>query len=130
MAIAAVLNKITALNTVTAVTSTPATSSVADTAEEFTITPTVGGERLSITCSAANSHGSVSLSVAAGDFWNAPSAALTLTIPQNTTKTFTLDSSKYLQNDGTYAITATPASGKRLATDHAFQITVIENKAL
>lgn len=124
------VNKITALNTITAVTASPATADTADLAQLFILTPTSPNEKLVIQCSVADTNGAVALSVAAGDFWNAPASALSLSVAQNTTKTFTLDSSKYLQNDGTYQITATPASGKKLKTDHAFTMTVIENKAL
>lgn len=120
------VNKITAKDTVTTVTASPATETVADTAQIFNITPTRPGAQHSITCSVANSHGSVTLSVAAGGLVNAGSA-LTLTIPQNTTKTFQLSGTKYLSSAGVYAITATPASGKILLTNHAFTMTCIEN---
>jgi hypothetical protein len=123
------INKITSLDTVTAVTASPATEDVANTTQLFTITPTVGNEKLVVACSVANTHGAVSLSVAAGGFHGA-SAALVLSIPQNTTKTFTLDSSKYLSKTGVYSITATPASGKKLASEHALTFTVIEPKAM
>ena len=123
------INKITALDTVTAVTASPATEDTANTTQLFTITPTSPNEKLVVQCSVANTHGAVALSVAAGGFHSA-SAALTLSIAQNTTKAFTLDSSKYLSSAGVYSITATPASGKKLASEHALTFTVIEPKAM
>lgn len=128
-AVTVTINKNIALDTVLALTASPATETVADTAQVFNITPTSPTEKLVITCSNANSHGSVSLSVAAGGFHSAASA-LTLTIPQNTTNSFVLDPSKYLSKAGVYAITATPATGKVLATNHAFTMTAVENKCI
>lgn len=123
------VNKVIAKDTVTAVTASPATEDVAGTAQIFNITPTKPNERMTITCSVANSHGSVTLTVAAGGFVNAPASALSLVIPQNTTKTFQLEPTKYLSSAGVYAITATPASGKQLTTNHAFTMTAIETMA-
>ncbi len=120
------VNKITARDTVTAVTASPATETNADTAQIFTITPTRPRQQGVLTVSVANSHGAVALSVAAGGMVNA-SGALSLSVAQNTTKTFQLDPSKYLSKTGVYTITATPASGKILATNHALTFTFIEN---
>jgi hypothetical protein len=128
-AVAVTQNKNVALDTVLAITASPATNDQANLTDVFSITPTSPTEKLVITCSNANSHGSVSLSVAAGAFHSA-SAALTLTIPQNTTNSFVLDPSKYLSSAGVYVITATPATGKILLTNHAFTMTAIENKCI
>lgn len=128
-AITCAVNKNIALNTVLAITASPATNAVADATDVFSITPTSPTEKIMITCSNANSHGSVVLSVAAGGFHSAASD-LTLTIPQNTTNSFVLDPSKYLSKAGVYVITATPATGKILLTNHAFTMTVIENKCI
>lgn len=100
-----------------------ATSSVADTAEEFVLTPTKNDDKTIVRVAVANTHGSVTLTVTAGDFWMG-GTALTLTCVQNKTTIFQLESAKYLQSNGTYVITATPAGGKRLATDHAMTLEV------
>lgn len=120
------VNKPSAMNAVTAVVASPATEAVADTAQIFYITPTKPGEMMTILCSNANGHGSVALVVAKGAFVNSV-ADLALTIPQNTTNTFQLDSTKYTQADGKIKITATPAEGKILLTNHAFTMTVVES---
>lgn len=129
MAITATASKITALDTVATITAIPATSTVINTAETFEVTPSAPAEKVLIMCTAADSHGTVDLEVAAGDFHNA-SAVLELEVAQATTKGFILDPSKYLSDDGKYSIKATPATGKRLLTDHAFKMTVCELKAI
>lgn len=128
-AITCTVNKNVTLGTVLPIVESPATNTVADQTDVFSITPTSPTEKIVITCSNANSHGSVSLSVAAGGF-HAAGSALTLEIPENTTNSFVLDPSKYLSKAGVYVITATPATGKILATNHEFTMTVIENKCI
>ena len=128
-AITCTVNKNVTLDKVLPIVASPAKNEDADKTDVYSITPTSPTEKIVITCSNADSHGSVKLSVAAGGFHSAGSA-LTLEIPENTTNSFVLDPSKYLSKAGVYVITATPATGKKLLTNHAFTMTVIENKCI
>lgn len=124
MAVTITNTTITAINTITTGTSNAATSSVIDATEVFTLTPTVPSKRIAIRISVANSHGTVAFSVAANPGYRGK--AVTFSVAQNTNKYIVLDSSEGLSATGTVVITATPASGKRLATDHALAIEVVE----
>ena len=126
MATAVTMTDISAFNTATAVTKVAATADVADTAEEFTITPTKRDGLLVVrinNVSAAN--GTVAFSVAAGGLW-AAGAAKTGTVAQGVSSDVVLEGGKYKKADGTIAITITPASGKKLKTDHTLSIEAIQ----
>jgi hypothetical protein len=110
-------------NTPVAVAAAAATSSVIDTAEDFEITYGTGDGRVLILATVADTHGSVVLTAPAGAFW--AGMAQTVTVPQNAESAFVLEGAKGKLADGTIVITATPASGKRLATDHALKIKAI-----
>lgn len=112
-------------NTITTITDNAATSSVIDATEVFTITPTKADARVAIIIKNGPTHGSVTYSIDAGDFWAAGNA-LTGTVAQATSRGIVLEGAKYKKNDGSYSITFTPASGKRLATDHALVVQVIQ----
>ena len=124
-AISVTNNTLTARDTIKAITATSSTSSEINVAEVFEFTPVKGADHCLIIATVANSHGTVAMSVAAGDFWRAI-AVKTFNCVENATTAITLDTSKYLQDDGTISITATPASGKKLYTDHALSIEFIE----
>ena len=70
-------------------------------------------------------HGAVAWSIAAGDYWAAGSAK-TGSVAQATTELIMLEGAKYKTQAGTIAITLTPASGKRLLTDHAAAVNCIQ----
>ena len=113
-------------NTITTITANAATSSVIDTAEVFTITPTKSDQRVLITINnVASNQGTVTYSIAAGGFWGAGSA-LTGSVAQGISRGIVLEGAKYKAAAGTIAITVTPASGKRLLTDHAMTMQVIQ----
>lgn len=100
-----------------------AASSVIDTAETFEFAS--NGKPFIVLASVANTHGSVALTMTAGDAW----AGLAKTIGaavQNKTTAFYVESGFALLDTGKIEIVATPASGKRLATDHALKLQVIQ----
>jgi len=123
--IAVTTNTIAARGTKKVVTASPATSSVANAAEVFVFTPTRGADQCVVLASVANSHGSVTYSIAAGDFWAGDDAG-TGSFAQNTMNALIIDTAQYLQSDGTIVITCTPAENKRMATDHVFTFYLIE----
>lgn len=126
MAVSVTNTDVVTVNTEYAVTKNAATSTVIDATEVFTITPTKGVEKVLIFIEVtAGDQGAVAYSVAAGEFWAATSA-LTGSVAQGTTDVITLETAKYMAQAGTIAITFTPASGKRLLTDHALKVYVVE----
>lgn len=125
MAVACV-NSTILLNTITTETKNLATSSVIDATEVFTITPTVADEKVMILIeNIATGQGTITYSIAAGGFW-AAGAALTGSVAQGLSRAIVLEGGKYKAQAGTIAITFTPASGKRLLTDHLLQVGVIQ----
>lgn len=114
---------IAARNTKYEPTANAATADTANETQKFIITPTVGDDKTLIRISVGDTHGAVAYSVAAGDFWMGISA-LTGSAAQAKTSLITLETAKYLQSDGTIEITFTPASGKKLKTEHALSVEV------
>ena len=109
------------------VTANAATADVADTAEAFTITPTKSGNHVVIMFTNAAANGAYTYSIPVGALWAGDTlTAFTGSIAQGTTEAIQLASGKHLSADGTYVITLTPASGKKLLTDHAATMQVIE----
>lgn len=103
-----------------------ATSSVIDAVEVFTITPTKGQDKMIIEIEVADTHGPVAASLGAGvQYW--PSGALAWSCPQaKTTIMHVSDIGRFMTTASTILLTLTPASGKRLLTDHAAKVGVIE----
>lgn len=126
MAVNVTNSTIAAFNTVAAVTSNPATAEVDGTAEVFTITPTETTARLLVLIggTGAAADGDITYSFAAGDFW--AGAAVTGTVTKNTEKIIQVETSKVLQDNGTIALTLTPASTDSLKTNHAAYVKVFE----
>jgi len=124
MAVSAVNTQLVT-NTITTITDNAATSSVVDATEVFTITPTKADQRVAIIIENGPTHGTISYSIAAGGYWAAGSA-LTGTVSQATSRAIVLEGAKYKAAAGTIAITFTPASGKRLFTDHALVVQIIQ----
>ncbi len=106
------------------VTVNDATEDVADTAQTFNIKPTHADYKTAIMIE-NGAGGALAWSIAAGDFWAATSA-LTGSVAASKREAIVLDSAKYKTDDGIIAITLTPASTKKLKTDHSASITVVE----
>lgn len=113
-------------NTITTATRNAATSSVIDATEVFTITPTKADHKVIIYIeNVAADQGTLTYSIAAGGMWAAGSA-LTGSVAQGVGRCIVLEGGKYKSSGGDIAITFTPASGKRLFTDHALRVTVFQ----
>ena len=113
-------------DTVSILAGDAATADVANTAEIFTITPTKGVDKMIIDVAVANTNGTVACSLGAGaGYW--PSKALTWNAVQNKTSHMHVsDIARFLTTSGTILLTLTPASGKKLLTDHTAVVEVIE----
>lgn len=123
----AVANVSLAKNAVTVLTTTAAAADTIDLAEVFTITPTKSDARFMIVVNnASGANGAVALSLAAGEFWAKPAAALTGSVAQGVRSAIVVESAKYMKKDGTLALTVTPASGKKLKTDHTLVVSVVQ----
>ena len=126
MAVSVTNTSVADYNTAGVVTANAATSSSVNGTEVFTITPTRADHRvILIMHETSGSHGTVTYSIAAGGFPQAGAAYTGSGVAQGTLVTLQLDA-KYKSATGTYVITFTPAVGKRLLTDHAFKMYVIE----
>lgn len=125
MAVTVTNSTITNFNTITTLTDNAATVDVIDATEVFTITPTKGDGKVVIEIDNGPTNGTVTYSIAAGGFWAAGSA-LTGSVAQATKRGIVLETAKYKSQDGKIAITFTPASGKKLLTDHALKVRVIQ----
>ena len=114
---------IAANNTQYEPTGNVATVDDADATQKFIITPTKGEEKTLIRITVAAVHGTVTFSVAAGPFWMGI-AAKTGSVAQAKTSVLQLETAKYLQSNGTIEITFTPASGKKLKSEHVLTVEV------
>lgn len=125
MAVAITNTLISALNADQTLTQNAATSSVIDTAEAFTYTPTGKDNKVLIGFVNGAGHGAVAYSIAggAGVFGT---AAKTGSIAAGATEVIQIETGRYMSASGTVVITLTPASGKRLLTDHAAAMWVAE----
>ena len=117
---------ITALNADQTLTSNAATSSVADAARVFTITPTGKANKTAIAFVNGAGHGAYTYSIAAGANVFKASAAKTGSIAAGATEVIQLDMGRYTSAAGKIVVTLTPASGKKLLTDHAAAMWVVE----
>lgn len=118
-------NKITALNAFQAVTKMAADADTADLAQKFIYTPTGKDNKIAILIDVAATNGSVATSIKAGTrVFAGPTK--TGSVAQATTGVVQIETGKYMQADGTIEFTLTPASGKKLLTDHAAKVYVIE----
>jgi hypothetical protein len=125
MAVTITNTKLVSMNTGLAMTANAATSTVIDTAEVFTATPTRPDYKLVYIIYNGSGHGAITYSIAVGDFW-AGTSAVTGSVAAGASVAIELEGGRVKQDDGTVAITLTPASGKRLLTDHAAGMYVIE----
>jgi hypothetical protein len=124
MAVTVTKTTITTINTDQTFTANAATSTTANEAEVFTVTPTKSSGKSAIVFGNATGHGAYTYSIAAGDLW--AGAAITGSVAAAALEVLEYDSAKVLQDDGTIAITLTPATGKVLLTDHAAKIYHLE----
>ena len=125
MAVAVTNTNLVKFGTEVAVTSNAATSTVADATEVFTITPTVKGSKVLIIIGEGAGDSAVGWSFAAGAQWGS-TAVDTGSVAAGTEEAIVLDSAKHLSAAGTYLLTLTPASGKKLLTDEAAYVKVIQ----
>lgn len=126
MAVTITKSTISALNAIATVTKNLATADTDALAEVFTVTPSKAGNKFVIIIggTGAAADGNLTYSIAAGDFSN--SIAITGTVTKNTEKMIEIDTLRVKQDDGTIAITLTPAATDKLVTDHAAYIKFIE----
>jgi hypothetical protein len=128
MAVAVTNTLLTALNADQTLTMNAATSSVIDATEAFTITPTGKPNKTLIALYNGAGHGAITYSIAAGANVFKAGAAKTGSIAAGATEVIQLDMGRYTSATGTIVCTLTPASGKRLLTDHASGMWVAELK--
>lgn len=104
-----------------AVTANAATTDVIDEAQKFIFTPNKQDGKTLIRITVGPTNGAVAFSVAAGDFWMGIDAKEG-SVAQATSEVIQIESAKYMKDDGTIEVTFTPASGKKLLTDHALSV--------
>lgn len=126
MAVAVTNTKISALNADQTLTANAATSSTIDQAEVFTITPTGKPNKTAIVFTNGAGHGAYTYSIAVGSGVFKSAAAKTGSIAAGASEIIQLDMGRYTSSSATIVVTLTPASGKRLLTDHAASMAVIE----
>lgn len=100
-----------------------ATSTAANTAETFEF-DSLGGPFI-VLATVANSHGSVSLALTKGDGWAGQAISIGDAV-QNKVTAFLVEPAYGMQDTGKIEIKATPANGKKLLTDHALTLGVIQ----
>lgn len=108
-----------------------ATADVGDLAEVFTITPTKGMDKIIIEVEVADTNGAVACKLGkGGQYW--AEADLEWSCPQaKTTIMHVSDIARFMKHVAkevadTMELTLTPASTKKLKTDHAAKVAVIE----
>jgi hypothetical protein len=126
MAVTVTHSLISALNADQTLTFNAATSSVINDTEVFTITPTGKANKTVIAFVNGAGHGAYTYSIAAGAKVFKAAAAKTGSIAAGATEIIQLDMGRYTSSTGTIVVTLTPASGKRLLTDHAANMWVAE----
>lgn len=98
-----------------------ATADTANLAEVFTFTPNKQDGKTLIRITVGPTNGAVAFSIGAGDFWMGINPK-TGSVAQATSEVIQIESAKYMKDDGTIDITFTPASGKKLLTDHLLSV--------
>lgn len=125
MAVSITNTLITALNADQTLTQNAATSSVIDAPEVFTYTPTGKDHKVAIIFGNGSGHGAYTYSITAGAGVFG-CAAQSGSIAAGALEVSQSESGRYIQTAGTILITLTPAFGKRLLTDHAAVVYVLE----
>jgi hypothetical protein len=117
--------KITTLNADQELTFMAADADTANLAQDFIYTPTGRDNKICIGVQVGDTHGAVAYSIAAGaGVFGLP--AKTGSIAQAKTEVIQIETGRYMLADGTIKITLTPASGKKLASEHAAKVFAIE----
>jgi hypothetical protein len=116
---------ITALNADQTLTANAADANTNDLPQIFNYTPTGKDGKVAIIISVGDTHGAVAYSIAggAGVFGT---AAKTGSIAQNAMEVIQIETGRYMLATGKVAITLTPASGKKLQSEHLAKVYVIE----
>lgn len=125
MAVTITNSLVTELNQEQTLTMNAATSSVINETEVFTYTPTGKDSKIIIGIQVATGHGAVAYSIANGVGVFAKGAE-TGSVAAASTEFLQPETGRFMSATGTILITFTPASGKRLLTDHALNVWVIE----
>ena len=128
MAVTVTNTLISALNAEQTFTANAATSTTIDEAEVFTITPTGKDNKMSIVMGNATGHGAFTFSIAAGAGVFSTGVACTGDVAAGALEVIQIETGKYMSAAGTVVVTLTPASGKRLLTDHAAVMYELELK--
>ncbi len=106
-------------------TATAATVDTADKTEEFTYTPTGKANKVIFGIAVAASNGAVKVK-----FTKSPGvfggADLEISAAEGKTTVVQVEQGRFVQANGTFKITMTPATGKKLKTDHTATIYAIE----
>lgn len=121
MANTAVTNLTMALNTAKDYTTTAAVADTANLAEIFDLDIPKDGMTIIFINNVSALNGTVTFSLAAGDMWGA-TVALTGSVEQGKSTALQVDSARFKKSTGLMALTVTPASGKKLKTDHALTV--------
>lgn len=125
MANTAVTNvTVAALNTQYDLAYTAATVDTANGTEVFDITPTKAYGKIAVVIQVGDTNGAVAYSFAKGDSVGA-TGAITGSVAQAKTKIIVIEDAK-IRKGGKYVLTLTPATGKKLKTDHTAQVGLIE----
>lgn len=112
------------LNAAKVSTATAATVDTIDLIEVFDITPVRDSGFYIEINNVSGASGTVTYSLAAGDLY-AATAALTGSVAQGVSAIICPESAKYKKSTGKYALTITPASGKKLKTDHTLTVKAV-----
>jgi hypothetical protein len=111
---------------VTTLTYTACTETGDDDTEDMWFTVPAGRrgtQRIIVIVTVADSHGAVDIKIEAGDLWCA--SAKEVSVAQNTTKVFMLETARHIDKDEEIHMVFTPAAGKALDTDHACEVAVV-----
>lgn len=122
MAVAVDNTKIVASGIGYQVVNNAATVDSANGSEVFTITPTVAERNTVIRVINGAGHGALAFSIAAGDFW--ASKAITGSVSDGKSEIIQIEGAYSKQDVGTILLTLTPASGKKLLSEHAASVEV------
>lgn len=126
MAVTVTNSNIAKFNVAVELTRNAATSSVIDATELFTITPNTADYKSVVIIENGTGHGSLTYSVAKGNLYGTLTN-LTGTVEAGKSMVLELEGGKYLK-DGKFEVTLTPATGKRLLTDHAAKVAFVGTK--
>ena len=105
-------------------TATAATVDTIDLIEVFDITPVRDSGFYIEINNASGASGTVTYSLAVGDSYASPAAALTGSVAQGVSAIICPESAKY-KKAGKFVLTITPATGKKLKTDHTLTVKAV-----